>query len=109
MNVSASPAVNTAEEWTIINGTTCGHPFHIHVNSFELIEVNGVPVPPSIWDTFMVPPAQAMQSGASFDGYTPQGQIKIRLRFKQWRGKSVFHCHILPHEDTGMMNNILIT
>jgi hypothetical protein len=32
----------------------------------------------------------------------------IRLKFKQWTGKSVFHCHILPHEDTGMMQNILL-
>ncbi|HXJ92092.1 MAG TPA: multicopper oxidase domain-containing protein, partial [Terriglobia bacterium] len=29
-------------------------------------------------------------------------------RFKEWTGKSVFHCHILPHEDTGMMQNFLI-
>jgi hypothetical protein len=30
------------------------------------------------------------------------------MRFQQWTGKSVFHCHILPHEDTGMMQNFLI-
>jgi FtsP/CotA-like multicopper oxidase with cupredoxin domain len=30
------------------------------------------------------------------------------MRFKEWLGKSVFHCHILPHEDTGMMQNFLI-
>ena len=29
-------------------------------------------------------------------------------KFKEWQGKSVFHCHILPHEDTGMMQNFLI-
>ncbi|MGH3971466.1 MAG: multicopper oxidase domain-containing protein [Mycobacterium sp.] len=34
--------------------------------------------------------------------------MMIRIRFKQWLGKSVFHCHILPHEDTGMMQNFLI-
>ncbi len=32
----------------------------------------------------------------------------IRMRFKEFLGKSVFHCHILPHEDTGMMQNFLI-
>jgi hypothetical protein len=32
----------------------------------------------------------------------------IRIRFKEYVGKSVFHCHILPHEDTGMMQNFLI-
>lgn len=32
----------------------------------------------------------------------------IRMKFREWTGKSVFHCHILPHEDTGMMKNFLI-
>jgi hypothetical protein len=32
----------------------------------------------------------------------------IRMRFKEWTGKSVFHCHILPYEDTGMMQNFFI-
>jgi suppressor of ftsI len=32
----------------------------------------------------------------------------IRTKFKQFTGKSVLHCHILPHEDTGMMQNFLI-
>ena len=109
MTINYSPQVDTAEEWTIVNQTTCGHPFHIHVNSYEVIEVNGVPVPPTVWDTFMVPPAPVQYNGNQFDGYTPAGSIKIRVRFRQWTGKSVFHCHILPHEDTGMMNNILIT
>jgi FtsP/CotA-like multicopper oxidase with cupredoxin domain len=30
------------------------------------------------------------------------------MRFKQYAGKAVYHCHILPHEDTGMMQNFLI-
>jgi FtsP/CotA-like multicopper oxidase with cupredoxin domain len=30
------------------------------------------------------------------------------MRFKEFTGKAVFHCHILPHEDTGMMENFLI-
>ncbi len=34
--------------------------------------------------------------------------VVIRQRCKQHVGKSVFHCHILPHEDTGMMSNFLI-
>lgn len=110
MKINYSPAVNTAEEWTIVNQTTCGHPFHIHVNSYEVIEVNGVAVPPTVWDTFMVPPAQTEGFiPGQFDNYKPAGSIKIRIRFREWTGKSVFHCHILTHEDTGMMNNILIT
>jgi FtsP/CotA-like multicopper oxidase with cupredoxin domain len=108
MAINYNLTLGTAEEWTIINQTSCGHPFHLHENSFELIEVNGVPVPPSFWDTFMVPPAQVLNN-PNQDGSSPAGSIKIRIRFKGWRGKTVFHCHILGHEDTGMMNNILLS
>lgn len=34
--------------------------------------------------------------------------VVIRLKFLGFKGKSVYHCHILPHEDTGMMQNFLI-
>ena len=34
--------------------------------------------------------------------------ITIRIRFKEFRGKTLYHCHFLGHEDTGMMQNILI-
>ncbi len=110
MAINYNVTLGSAEEWTIVNGTTCGHPFHIHVNSFQLMEINGVPLDgPEIWDTFMVPPAQTTYPPNVFDGLTPAGSIKIRIRFKEWTGKSVFHCHILNHEDTGMMNNFLIS
>jgi FtsP/CotA-like multicopper oxidase with cupredoxin domain len=36
------------------------------------------------------------------------GSITVRIRFKEWTGKDVFHCHVLDHEDTGMMRNFLI-
>jgi suppressor of ftsI len=91
--------LNDAEEWHLIVGTshhggTEGHPFHIHVNAFEVISINGVTQPPgTIQDTVWVGVGQT---------------VVVRMRFKQWTGKSVFHCHILPHEDVGMMQNFLI-
>ena len=91
--------LNTCEEWTIqvpdsARGGTEGHPFHIHVNDFEIVSVAGIQPPHRlIQDTIWV-----AQDTATV----------IRMRFKQWTGKSVFHCHILPHEDTGMMQNFLI-
>jgi FtsP/CotA-like multicopper oxidase with cupredoxin domain len=51
-----------------------------------------------VWDTFIIPP--------KYNG--KNGSITFRVRFVQWYGKTVFHCHILPHEDTGMMQNILM-
>lgn len=83
-----------AEEWTFVNLTPFPHPMHIHVNPFQVIEVNGEPVPDRPWmDTVIVPAA---------------GLVKIRTRFEDFPGDFVMHCHILPHEDAGMMMNIRI-
>ncbi len=91
-------AVGTAEEWTISNRMPEGHPFHLHTNSFEIHTVTGSTGtqtynPPIIADTVWVP---------------AHGSAIIRMRFKQWRGKDVFHCHKLPHEDQGMMANTML-
>jgi len=91
--------VKGVEEWRLVvgdsqHGGTEGHPFHIHVNSFEVISVNGKLLEPgTIKDTIWIP---------------AESTVVIRIRFKEFLGKSVFHCHILPHEDTGMMQNFLI-
>lgn len=97
--------VGAIEEWTIkdnhqlamMHGSMEGHPFHLHETSFEVIEINGEKVPAdeiTIQDTVWVP---------------HMGSVKIRLRFAENAvGKSVTHCHIIPHEDSGMMLNILV-
>lgn len=92
--------LGSVEEWHIQvlgahHGGTEGHPFHVHVNHFEVISVNGTNVDYApVADTVWVP---------------LKSMVVIRMRFKAFTGKSVFHCHILPHEDTGMMENFLIT
>jgi FtsP/CotA-like multicopper oxidase with cupredoxin domain len=97
--VPTTVALGDCEEWHIIvpnseHGGTEGHPFHIHVNDFEVKSVGGIAQRPGlIQDTIWV-----QQNTAAV----------IRMRFKEWVGKAVFHCHILPHEDTGMMQNFLI-
>jgi FtsP/CotA-like multicopper oxidase with cupredoxin domain len=94
------PRVGTCEEWRIENETDDLHPFHLHENSFQLIAINDKPNDPiQIWDTFAIPP--------KLNGVN--GSLTFRVRFVQWHGKTVFHCHVLPHEDTGMMQNILMT
>jgi FtsP/CotA-like multicopper oxidase with cupredoxin domain len=86
------------EQWNLIvegehHGGTEGHPFHIHEVSFEVISVGGVAQPPgTIMDTVWVPKDTV---------------VVIRMHFAGLPGKTVYHCHILPHEDTGMMQNIL--
>jgi suppressor of ftsI len=91
--------LDECEEWHIVvpsgeHGGTEGHPFHVHVNDFEVKAIAGIEQRKGlVQDTIWV-----QQNTASV----------IRMRFKEWTGKSVFHCHILPHEDTGMMQNFLI-
>lgn len=90
--------LGAVEEWTIQNtGTTSGHPFHIHVNPFQVISINGQPLAKPEWrDTIFVPQQ---------DDNTP-GTIVIRSRFLDFTGLFVLHCHILTHEDIGMMQTV---
>jgi len=98
---------DTMEEWTIINQTTVPHPFHIHVNPFQIIEYfdpskasEGTKMPaPYVWqDTIEIPANATSPDGKQRDGY-----VKMRSRFCDFSGKYVLHCHILGHEDRGMM------
>ena len=97
--VDFSMVLGTAEEWTITNNPDSDHPFHIHVNWFEVVKVidaAGVETvyDPPIWmDTANIP---------------ANGKIVVRMRFENFQGKAVFHCHFLTHEDEGMMSVIEI-
>jgi len=87
--VDQTVKLGATEEWRLRNTSEDWHPFHIHVNDFQVIEVNGEPVAAHSWeDTTPIP---------AF------GEIVIRTRFLDFPGKFVYHCHILDHEDRGMM------
>lgn len=88
--VDQTVPLGAIEEWTIRNTSPDWHPFHIHVNDFQVVAVDGRPVRPrSGQDTVGVP--------------ANGGEITFRTRFKDFSGKYVYHCHILGHEDAGMM------
>lgn len=86
--VDQTVALDTVEEWVIRNDSPEWHPFHIHVNDFQVMSVNGEPMPLRYEDTIAIP---------------PQGELVIRIPFLDFTGKFVYHCHILVHEDFGMM------
>ncbi|MGN6485660.1 MAG: multicopper oxidase domain-containing protein, partial [Thermomicrobiales bacterium] len=87
--VNETVKLGALEKWTIQNTTTDIHPFHIHINDFQVISINGEPYDaPGWYDTVSVP---------------AQGEIEILHQFLDFTGKYVFHCHILMHEDSGMM------
>jgi FtsP/CotA-like multicopper oxidase with cupredoxin domain len=91
--------LNTAEEWTLYNGVDNrlpehAHGFHIHVNPFRVIAVNGQALAKPVWyDTFAL-------SGLTGDSIT------FQTNFTDFTGKFVNHCHVLAHEDLGMMETI---
>ena len=77
------------EEWTLKNTDNEDHTFHIHVNDFQIMSVNGQPYNAhGLQDMVVIPQG---------------GEVVVRIPFTDFVGKFFFHCHILPHEDTGMM------
>jgi suppressor of ftsI len=87
--VDVRPKLDTVEEWTLVNDTSEQHPFHIHVNDFEVLSVGGEPYDShGEKDTVVLPPGKP---------------VVVRIPFDRFTGKFVFHCHILNHEDNGMM------
>ena len=140
--------LDTAEEWTLINTTRIPqipppppvpdkpapppkiapfapfpHPFHIHINPFQVVEIFDpvtmdeprVMEKDFIWyDTIGIPPAYDYYPNGKprLDKNGKQifvnGYVKIRSRFADFTGLFVLHCHILAHEDRGMMQLVQV-
>jgi len=95
--------VGAVEDWTIENRALETHAFHMHQIHFLVLEVDGKPVPAQEYrDTVEVPYWQGPG--------TPYHSVKVRMDFRDptIAGTFVFHCHILLHEDLGMMHKILV-
>ncbi|MEC4985298.1 MAG: multicopper oxidase family protein [Oscillatoria sp. PMC 1068.18] len=92
--IQTQAKLNTVEDWEISNTGVMDHPFHVHINPFQVISRNGQPEPYRSWkDTVLV------RTGET---------VRIRIPFRDFTGKTVYHCHILDHEDLGMMGNLVI-
>lgn len=92
--VDIQTQVGQVEDWEIVNHGMTSHPFHIHVNGFQVIDRNGTPEPFRAWkDTVNINPGEV---------------VRLRTRYADFAGKTVFHCHILDHEDSGMMGILAI-
>src|SRR5437763_1762994 len=156
--INQAMLLNSSEEWKISNlDATKEHPFHIHINPFQITEVfqpqspsakkggncYADPLKPETWktcsnptqsfvwwDTFAIPasrqdalptsvctqldkcPANIQKYTACTTGSSPTctvtipGYFKMRTRFVDFTGQYVLHCHILTHEDRGMMELI---
>ena len=80
------------EDWEYVNTTGMDHPMHVHTNAFQRVGPDGQADP--AWLDGVVVPAR--------------GRVRIRIRFTDFAGMTVQHCHILDHEDLGMMSTLLI-
>jgi FtsP/CotA-like multicopper oxidase with cupredoxin domain len=117
-----------AQEWTL-QSHFVSHPFHIHVNPFQIVSITdpngkdvsapgaiddagGAPYDPQypglkgVWkDTLWIKSLIPQSLPAGFSGiYT----VKLRTRYERYIGEFVLHCHILDHEDQGMMQNVAV-
>jgi FtsP/CotA-like multicopper oxidase with cupredoxin domain len=83
------------EDWTVTNPSPMDHPFHLHVWPFQVVDQSAnAAIPPGWKDTVNVPAG---------------GSVTLRVPLTEIPGRTVYHCHILDHEDLGMMGVIDVT
>ncbi len=90
--VDQSVRLGTVEEWTLINTSPLDHPVHLHVWPMQVVAEGERPVDDGVWRDVVNVPARE--------------QVTVRISFDRFPGRTVYHCHILDHEDQGMMGVI---
>ncbi|WP_338748313.1 multicopper oxidase family protein [Janibacter alittae] len=85
-------AAGTVEEWTLTNSSPMDHPVHLHVWPMQVIEEGQEQVTDPRWQDVVNVPAS--------------GSVKVLIAFDDFTGRTVYHCHILDHEDLGMMGTV---
>ncbi|HEX8515613.1 MAG TPA: multicopper oxidase domain-containing protein [Bacteroidia bacterium] len=91
--------LNDVEIWTLTNSTMVAHPFHIHDIEFYVLDINGTPPPPEyqgLKDVILVKPNDTVRFITQF------------TTFSDPVVPYMFHCHLLHHEDDGMMGTFLV-
>jgi FtsP/CotA-like multicopper oxidase with cupredoxin domain len=91
--------VGATEVWEVANPDGIPHSFHPHLVHFAVLDVDGEPPPPELsgWkDTIYVPPGTAVRIVARFDDHADPTTPYM------------FHCHVLRHEDSGMMGQFVV-
>jgi FtsP/CotA-like multicopper oxidase with cupredoxin domain len=100
---------DTLEAWEIVNETfpmAMSHPIHIHGAQFQVIERSVLPGFSAGWNS--------VREGYVDEGWkdtvllTPSERVKLLIRFNDFKGEYVYHCHNLEHADRGMMRNLRV-
>jgi FtsP/CotA-like multicopper oxidase with cupredoxin domain len=92
--VDQRAARGAVEEWTIINTSEMDHPFHLHVWPMQVVRIDGTHVESPTWQDVVTVPARS--------------STVVRIKFDRYTGRTVYHCHVLDHEDLGMMGVIQV-
>lgn len=86
--------LGAVEEWTIVNTHEHDdHVFHIHTNPFEVVSVNGKALAVPEWRDCVIVDRKG-------------GEVVLRSRFLDFTGVYMIHCHMMNHEEMGMMQTI---
>ena len=88
----ANPELGTTETWELHNATKVAHLIHLHHTDWYMLSRNGRPPKPwerCLKETFFLDPGERVVVAGHFSDYT---------------GKFVIHCHMLDHEDHGLMS-----
>jgi FtsP/CotA-like multicopper oxidase with cupredoxin domain len=109
--------LSATQDWVLENNTTTIHPFHIHINPFQVVKIETpvntagtisytttAPANNLIWQDVIAIPAAVQLA----NGLLAQGRVTIRQHYADFAGTFVLHCHILAHEDRGMMQLVRI-
>ena len=92
----ARPKLGSVETWEIVNRTSVAHMMHMHLTDWYLLSRNGKPPPPwedCLKETFFV---------------YPNERLLVAGRFVDYTGKFLIHCHMLDHEDHGLMGQFQV-
>ena len=97
-------------EWSLVNNSNAYHPHHIHIQDFQVVATSD-----GMLNGLVFTPANNPDPNAPITNFFPQpvwldtvaippnGWVRVRQRFPDFPGLFVFHCHVLVHEDIGMM------
>ncbi|MCE2711916.1 MAG: multicopper oxidase domain-containing protein [Cryomorphaceae bacterium] len=100
MMINQYVQLNDIEIWTLQNNTPIAHPFHIHDVQFYILDINGVPPSPDLAgrkDVILVPGGM--------------GTVRFITKFEDFSNDTLpymYHCHMLTHEDDGMMGQFIV-
>lgn len=90
--VDVMAKLGDTEVWTVKNKADMDHPFHLHGFQFQVLDRNGAPEPVVAWEDTVNLPKNAT--------------VRLIVKLADFPGMRMYHCHILEHEDLGMMGTL---